>query len=427
MAAKKRDFLDEIIDIKSDWNALSHRGDEIIDQFTNEAEDLPLFDPEDYKERPRVNSTYCTTAITKNEAACRRCMEACPVDAISIEGTSVRVQDACIRCGLCVAICPTEAFVVRRNATIALYEKIARAAATYEQCYLTCPRALNRFPQENEIVLPCVGAISREVWFDLLCDYPNLNVYLPLGICDDCEVVTGEIAFSDTIADAEEWSGESVGLEVDEADLTHEQSRAYKRSQFVSSMTTAGTRLVTRGNPALAGAQAIAKRLQNHSLQITELQEKLEEATGKKTAQNKYRMLTRKRRLVMAALQKYPDLAEEMSLEFPVVDSSACTMCGDCTKACTVSALEMDASGRVTVELPYCVNCGACAVVCPEGAITMRAQSVEDLVVPDPKAEERQRQRRRAQKIREEGKKKLDKGLSIIEGLAEDADDKSGK
>lgn len=124
-------------------------------------------------------------------------------------------------------------------------------------------------------------------------------------------------------------------------------------------------------------------------------------------------MLTRKRRLVMAALQKYPDLAEEMFLEFPVVDSSACTMCGDCTKACTVSALEMDASGRVTVELPYCVNCGACAVVCPEGAITMRAQSVEDLVVPDPKAEER---KRKAQ-MKDEGKKTLKRGLDLLESL----------
>lgn len=413
MAAKKRDFLDEIIDIKSDWNALSHRGDEIIDSFTSEAEDLPLFDPEEYKERPRVNSTYCMTAVTKNEAACRRCMDACPVDAITIEGTVVRVGDTCIRCGLCVSLCPTEAFVVRSNATLALYDKIARAATAYEQCYLTCPRALNRFPKENEIVLPCVGAVSREVWFDLLCDYPNLSVYLPLGVCDECEVVTGEIAFSDIIADAEEWSGESVGLEVDESDLTHEHSRAYKRSQFVSSMTTAGTRLVTRGNPALAGAQAVAKRLQNHSLQITELQEKLEEATGKKTAQNKYRMLTRKRRLVMAALQKYPDLAEEMFLEFPVVDSSACTMCGECTKACTVSALEMDASGRVSVEPSYCVNCGACAVLCPEGAITMRAQSVEDLVVPDPKAEER---KRKAQ-MKDEGKKTIKRGLDLLESL----------
>jgi ferredoxin len=241
-----------------------------------------------------------------------------------------------------------------------------------------------------------------------------------LGVCDECKVATGEIALSDAIADAEEWSGESVGLEIDEADLTHGQNRAYKRSQFVSNLTTAGTRLVTRGNPALAGAQAVANRLSAHSKQITELQKKLEQAAGTQNAQSRHRMLTRKRRLVLAALQKYPDLADEMHLEFPHIDASLCTMCDACSKACTIHALEMDKSGRVTVEQPYCVNCGACAAVCPEGAIHMQRADVSELVLPDEEAEKRERQRRRTAKLKEQGKETLNKGLDLLEGLAED-------
>ena len=42
------------------------------------------------------------------------------------------------------------------------------------------------------------------------------------------------------------------------------------------------------------------------------------------------------------------------------------------------------------------------------------------LVVPDPKAEERKRQRERAARLKEEGKKRLEKGLDLLEGLAED-------
>ena len=129
----------------------------------------------------------------------------------------------------------------------------------------------------------------------------------------------------------------------------------------------------------------------------------------------------------MAGLQKYPDLADEMFFLFPEVDFEACTMCEDCVKVCTVHALEMDKSGRILVESSYCTNCGACAVVCPEDAIVMRKRDAQELVVPDPKAEERKRQRARAQKLREEGKKQLDKGLSLIEGLTEDAGDKVHK
>lgn len=420
MTAKKRDFLDELIDIQADWNALSRKGDDLVDQLMTDPDDLPVFDPADYKERPRANSTLCVSAVSKNPAACTRCMDVCPVDAISLNGATVRIADTCRKCGLCAAECPTEAFQIRKNAPLALYDKIARAAAAYEQCYITCTRAIGRLPQPNEIVLPCVGAVAHEVWFDLLCDFPNLSVYLPLGTCDRCRITTGEETFSAAIAVAEEWSGESVGLEVDEADLAHEQTRAYKRSQFVSSMTTAGTRLVTRGNPALAGAQAVANRLRDHSKQISELQKTLERAVGSNSAQSRRRILTRKRRLLMAGLQKYPDLASEMFFEFPEVDVSTCTMCGDCAKACTVHALELDKSGRVLLEPTYCVNCGACATVCAEGAISMAKHDAADLVVPDEKAEERARQRARSAKLKEQGKKTLDKGLDLIESMADE-------
>jgi ferredoxin len=417
MAAKKRDFLDEIIDMQQDWQALSNAGTDLVDHITESA---PEYDPADYKERPRATSSYCVSAASQNPSACMRCMEACPTDAISIQKTAVRVGDDCLKCGICSAVCPTEVFMVRKYAPMALYDKVARAATAYEQCYITCTRALGRLPQPNEILLPCVGAMPQEVWFNLLCEYPNLSVYLPLGICDRCKTTTGEETFSNAIANAEEWSGESVGLEVDESDLVHEQKRAYKRSQFVSNMTQAGTRLVSRSVPVLAGAQAVANRLAEHSKQITELQKTLESSVGTTNGQSRRRMLTRKRRLMMAGLQRYPDLADEMLLPFPHVDVDLCTMCADCAKACTISALELDGKGRVLVEPSYCVNCGACALTCQEDAITMREEPAVELVVPDPKAEERKRQRERVARIKEKGKKRLEKGLDLLEGMAED-------
>ncbi len=412
--AKERDFLDEIIDMQQDWQALSHAGSDIVDQFSEEA---PVYDPAAYKERPRANSTFCVSGATQNPRACTRCLDVCPVDAIHINGATVRVEDTCRKCGLCAAVCPTEVFMVHKTAPMALYDKIARVATAYEQCYLTCTRALGRLPKPNEVLLPCVGAVPCEVLFDLLCEYPNISVYLPLGICDRCRTSTGEEVFSDAIAQAEEWSGESVGLEVDEKDLVREQKRAYKRSQFVSSMTQAGTRLVSRSVPVLAGTQAVANRLQEHSKQITQMQKVLESAVGTSTGQVRRRVLTRKRRLVMNGLQKYPDLASEMLLAFPQVDVDACTMCGDCTKACTIHALEQDVKGRVLVEASYCVNCGACALVCPEHAIALQEEPAEELVVPDPKAQERRRQRERIAKLKNQGKQTLEKGLDLLEHL----------
>ncbi len=420
MPSGKRDFLDDIIDMQSDWQALSHKGDDLVNQLGMNPDEAPVFDPADYKDRPRVSSLYCVSAVSGKPDACTACRDVCPVDAITITGATVRINDSCRKCGLCVAACPTEVFTSNKCAPMTIYDSIARVATAYEQCYISCTRALGRLPRENEILLPCVAAISRETWFNLLCEFPNLSVYLPLGVCDRCRTVTGEKTFSEAIADAEEWSGESVGLEVDEADLTREQKRAYKRSQFVSSMTQAGTRLVSRANPALAGAQAVAKRLQDHSKQITELQQTLEKAVGTQGSRTKRRLLTRKRRLLMAGLQKFPDLADELLLAFPQVDSGRCTMCEDCVKACKVHALELSPEGFVHLEPSYCVNCGACEAVCPEGAISMVEHATQELVVPDKHAEEKALQRAKIERTKKKGKDALERGLSMLEGLADD-------
>jgi len=41
---------------------------------------------------------------------CGPCIEACPVNALSMDGDKVKVDEgACIDCGVCVGSCPTEA------------------------------------------------------------------------------------------------------------------------------------------------------------------------------------------------------------------------------------------------------------------------------------------------------------------------------
>ena len=74
-------------------------------------------------------------------------------------------------------------------------------------------------PRENEVVVACVGDITAETWFSVLADYPNVSVYLPLGVCDKCRNTGGEDILGEAIATAEEWSGTGMGLEVDPKSL----------------------------------------------------------------------------------------------------------------------------------------------------------------------------------------------------------------
>ena len=425
--AEKRDFLDELIDLQSDWRALSDLPSNMVDSLVGEG-DRQVFNPADYKEKPFANSNKCLRVASGREDVCSRCLDVCPVKgALRIHNKSVLIGDDCRKCGLCAAVCPTETISTRRHAPRQVYDQIARVASAYEQCYVTCTRALKRVPKGNEVVLACVGSVPRDLWFSLLADYDNINVYLPVGICDRCRTTTGEEVYTDAIATAEEWADAAMGLEAEESAMNHEFTRAYKRSQFVSGAIHSAERLVSRTNPALAGAKAVAKKVSDHAKRLDQLQRDLESAVGAKASNNRQRVLTQGRKLMMGALQHDEGLADFIRLEAPVCDSSLCTMCGDCAQVCTTHALDLDRQGNVTVKNAYCVGCVACVTVCEDGALSMEPMDVHELVIPDKAAEELARKKAeakaKASEYMEKGKQQLGRVADVLEKL----DDGSGE
>ena len=383
--AEKRDFLDELIDLQSDWRALSDLPSSMVSSLVDDPENRKVFNPADYKEKPFANSNRCLCVAADRDDVCSKCLDVCPVtNALRIHKKSVIIGDDCRKCGLCAAVCPTETYSTRHHTPRQLYDQIARAASAYEQCYVTCTRALKRLPRGNEVVLACVGSVPRDLWFS------------------------------------------SMGLEADEREMTHEYTRAYKRSQFVSGALHSAERLVTRTNPALAGAQAVAKKISDHSKRLDQLQRDLEAAVGAKTSSNRQRYLTQGRKLMMGSLQRDEGLADFVKLEVPVCDSSLCTMCGECAKACTTHAIDVDKRGNVTVKSAYCVSCGACVTVCEDGALVMEPMDVRELVVPDKLAEEVRRRKAQAKAKAEEYKELGKQQLGRVADVLEKLDDGSG-
>lgn len=420
--AEERDMLDELIDLQEDWQTLSNPFGGMLDTLTADPSKVKRWDPGEYKEVPRTNAVTCLQVAAQSDEVCGKCLEVCPTAAIdiSIGRKRVSIGEDCRKCGLCSGVCPSNTFLTTRLAPKVLYDRIARIAGAYEQAYITCTRALGRLPKGNEVVLPCVGAVPTEVWFSLLTEYDNLSVYLPLGICDRCRTVTGEETYANQIAEAEELSGGSVGLEVNEDDLTHDYTRAYRRSQFVGNMAKAGMVVATKGVPVLAGAQVIAKRIKDHGQQLMEVQRQVEKAVGATAGQGRRRMLTQQRKLVLAALQHRPDLAKNFHVKVPVCDWSLCNMCGDCVRACPVHACDLDANGHFSVEPTYCINCEACMIACPECAISMEPCDPQELVVPDENAEKLAERRAELAKRKAEMRERLKAGLDAVERMADE-------
>lgn len=420
--AKNHDLFDDIIDISKDFSALKDPFGEVTDALMGVGDTTcNVWNPADYKERPRANASACL-ACRSEKSTCTACMDICPVDAISIEDGGIEIADSCRKCGLCSSVCPVEAFVAPQIMPKKLYEKIASAAIQYETCYVTCTRALRRIPRDNEICLACIGDVPAEVWFALLCDFDNVSVYMPLDICEKCRTTTGEDSLGDAIATAEEWSGLNMDLIVDPSELVCVKRREYERKEFADKILKSTGLAVKKLSPAAVAAHTAADRIKRHQKRITELERQLNAACGTTTTKRR-RILTGRRQLLLDELRAMPSLAEHIEVELPQCDESKCTMCGDCVEKCPVYASDLNENGTFSVEATYCIGCGLCVDVCDQHAITMKKQNASELVVPDPEAEKKAAQAAEAhaelEKAAAEGKEKISSLFDKVEHLAD--------
>ena len=421
--AQQHDLFDDLIDISKGLGALKDPFGGITDSLMGAVtDDAPHWNPADYKERPRPNTIPCLVC-KYDKSSCDACIAACPVDAIEIEDGGIEVKDSCRKCGLCAAACPTEAFVSPRIQPKKLYDKIAAAAAAHETAYVTCTRALRRLPRENEVCLACVGDVTPETWFSILADYPNVSVYLPLDICTHCRNTTGEEMLGDAIATAEEWSGAGMGLEVDPKALTCKKRREYERKEFMDNIVRTTGLAVSKLNPATAAVTSVAQKIRDHSNKVTDLERAINAACGTSAMEKRRRVLTQGRQLMLTALQAHPELAKNVLVKTPKVDFSKCTMCGECVRQCPLHACDLVGAGRFKVEEQYCVGCGLCVEVCGGRALTMVEHDGAALVVPDPEAEKKAAEAKKAheeaERMKAEAKRKLDRALDRVEKLAD--------
>ena len=416
-AYENGDFIDDLIGIRNDLRA-------IRDPFGNSSDDQAAqrgpWEPSRYKERPKTSSRNCLRLATGDPGVCSACVDVCPVDAITIGADAIQVSDMCRKCGLCIPACPMDVFSDRHHLPKVIHDEVAKVAGAYERCYITCTRALGHAPDPNVVVLPCVGAVPPESLLALLTEFGNISVYLPFGVCDKCRTTTGEQALTESIAQAEQLSGRTVGLEMDEDALDHTIRHSYERAEFVKGIMGSASSMVMPGG-VVSGASAIAKRIQQNTTRLNALDRQLDQMVGATNASHRRRTLTRRRKLLIGVLQKHPELAGNVSFEVPACDATRCTVCGACEQACPINACDVDEHGRFNVASAYCVGCGACVSACPEDALEMRPADPADLLVPDEEQlkrdEQKAKQKAEIDRLKAEGKKRLQQGLDFLEGL----------
>jgi heterodisulfide reductase subunit A-like polyferredoxin len=62
-----------------------------------------------------ASSGYVAQVDKEHCAACRKCENACPFEAVQVDGSAVIDWKACMGCGVCAGQCPEEAISLVRD------------------------------------------------------------------------------------------------------------------------------------------------------------------------------------------------------------------------------------------------------------------------------------------------------------------------
>ena len=283
--------------------------------------------------RPTFHAARCL-AVRQSPAACTRCADVCPHDAVTVRPGGVEIDPLdCTGCGICVQACPSQALEPNVRLGAGRSAKCSRVDGDAQT--VTCLARLR--PTD-------LHALARG----------RDDVVLAHGDCARCDV--GDRSVPDrvraTIDDAQAL------LRLRGTTAVHLRLERRDRLDDDGGARTLDRRALLRGgwDGAKRGAADLLAPLD----------------TGPDSEERPAEARRRWRALELA------DLAHDAPVTWPVPRvSDACILCPVCTRVCPTDAFarryDDDGGGALMLTPDRCVGCDACVAACPVDAITMDA------------------------------------------------------
>jgi MinD superfamily P-loop ATPase len=326
----------------------------------------------------RLEVAHCLNRRHK-AAACRLCADACPVEAIRVEGAKVVLDQAvCAACGLCLWVCPTGAFDEARPSKDNLAELLPGGALE-----LVCPPVAgesSRAPVTSIAATGrCLAALSPALLLELACGEREL--WLNDAHCAACVLGAVQPYITASTELANRWLSvlgfsSSVHTHLGDPDrlyespvprqLVHVKERSTNRRGFLGALRQAAA--------DFAGA-SIDQRLEALP-QAGDQGAPYERRLPQRLPREQARLMG-----VLAGVQARPEAQAALEGEIDTtalplaavsVDAALCTACAWCARFCPTGALAFLSSEQrfgLYFRAAMCVGCGVCAVACPEDAL----------------------------------------------------------
>jgi ferredoxin len=325
---------------------------------------------------PELHSGRCVNR-RHGGAQCSRCVEACPVQAIALHGQEPQLDEsACVRCGLCLHVCPTDVYTPaldferRLGQTVANLplEPLALVCAAHPAPAITTSKVTAVVQHRR-----CLAGLSPADLLELSAG-GRRALWLDDSPCTECVIGSAQAALQGS-ADSARALLHAAGRPP--AILLHSERPPAADARAVR------VPLFDGAQPAIS-RRSFLSRFRPSQAEQTEIEEVayVEDwiQRGAPVSTRLPQQVPEGQRKLLAALGhlESAQAGEFATAQSPFaavqVDTNLCSACGLCARFCPTGALHFTAQDGVfdlSFQPAACVDCGVCAAACPEHAILL--------------------------------------------------------
>ena len=318
-----------------------------------------------------VTSELCARQRHRR-STCSRCVDLCPVGAITWEEGLEIDWEACTGCGICAAVCPTGALETKGPSNDELMVRIKQVISDQDGVVFACPRAQGGCKGGAPcLTVSCLGRLDESLLVGAVA-YGAASVWLVDGACAGCPQAVGR-ALAGAALTRSNALLQAFGV----------PARVAFRHDLPALPVAGGGR---NGSAQGVSRRGLFKVLARETARVGEITAETvrdshrEHEPEARPRGDLPRALPSRRLLLLAALKRLGSPAvstftgdkEGVFARFSLGD--ACTACQMCAFFCPTGALtRVVEGGRVGLAFraSHCTNCGLCRDICYRDSVLL--------------------------------------------------------